>query len=121
MQDHMTDHEREAYELGAEHARNAASWAVDGNTAQDAIRRVVAMFDEGDPEGFFYLPTEPNLSGEWADDLTPRRLWATIVEGDEAADDPDGDSLDALCDAYEAGVHDTFESECERVFREALS
>lgn len=38
----------------------------------------------------------PNLSGEWADGLTPQGL-ANLVEYD-------GDDIDGLCDAYEAGV-----------------
>ena len=31
----LTKYEAEAYELGAEHARNAASWVVDGNTKRE--------------------------------------------------------------------------------------
>jgi len=108
-------YEREAYELGAEHARIAASW-VDGNTSHDAIVRVVAMLDAGDPEAYDYLPREPNLSGEWADDLTPLRL-VTEIAGDEIDPDP---IIDAVCEAYERGVSDTFEPECERILRAAV-
>jgi hypothetical protein len=72
-------HEQQAYELGAEHAHNAASWVIDGNTQQEAIVRLVKMMDDGDPELFDWLPREPNLSGELADDPTPTSLYAEIV------------------------------------------
>lgn len=111
----MTDYERQAYELGAEHARNAASWVIDGNTSTDAIRRVVALLDEG-ADIDDYLPRAPNLSGEYADDLTPLRL-VTEITGDSVDPDP---IIDGISDAYEAGVSETFSAECERILRAAL-
>ena len=50
-----------------------------------------------------YLPPEPNLSGEWAGDLTPGRLFEDLT-GEEAMTAADGDVVEALADAYEAGV-----------------
>lgn len=124
-----TPHEQQAYELGAEHARNAASWIVDGNTKTEFIPAVLKMMDDGDPAVESYLPARPNLSGEWADDLTPQTLYERITERDHADAERDaglgyetlvGSVIDALADAYEAGVADTFESECERILRAAL-
>jgi hypothetical protein len=113
--------EHEAYELGVQHAKAAASWCVDGNTSAEHVARMVEMFDAGDPQLWDYLPVMPNLSGEYADDLTPRSLAASITgagwDGYVNGVAPD---TDALADAYEAGVSDTFESECERIIREAL-
>ncbi len=47
----------------------------------------------------------PNLSGEWADSLTPDRLFH-LYAGRDAETDADGDAVEALADAYEAGVAD---------------
>jgi hypothetical protein len=115
---YIDQYEQEAYELGVEHARNAASWVIDGNTSHEAISRVVALLDEGDDLDD-YLPRRPNLSGEYADELTPGELAAEITDLD--SDDPHFDELaDILADAYERGVGETFEAECERILRAAL-
>jgi hypothetical protein len=115
----IEQYEQEAYELGVEHARNAASWVIDGNTSQEHIARAVAVLDEGDPALDDYLPRRPNLSGEYADELTPGELAAEITGLD--SDDPHFDELaDILADAYERGVDETFEAECERILRAAL-
>lgn len=127
MQD-IEKYEAAARDLGIEHARNAASWVVDGNTPQDAIRRVVKLLDAGDDLSD-YVPREPNLSGEYADDLTPIRLYEQVTgESHNAAEDAAGlgyetlvgSVVDALADAYEAGVSETFQVECERILRAAL-
>ena len=116
-----TAHEREAYELGKAAAIAAASWTVDGNSSEQYIRRVLAMFDDGDPQLDDYLPPMPDLSGEWANGPTPTSLWGEIVGFNaDGGIDADGDELAALCDAYEAGVADHFMAECERVLRAAL-
>jgi hypothetical protein len=118
MPDYSTDHEREAYALGVSAALAAASWTVDGNTPPDHIARVLAMLEDGDPAAYDYLPTEPNLSGEWADAPTPDSLYSEIV-GDERTAEEGGqyDLRDAIADAWEAGVSDTFAPECERILR----
>jgi hypothetical protein len=119
-------HEQAAYELGVEHARNAASWIIDGNTRREFIPVVLEMMENGDPAADEYLPAMPNLSGEWADDLTPNRL-ADDIFGHGwcpdfyAPEGEDAERMDALCDAYEQGVADTFQPECERILREAIS
>lgn len=109
----------EARELGRKHGRNAGAWAADGNTTQEHIRGVLAMFEDGDPQAFDYLPRMPNLSGEFADDLTPQRLYYEVTG---ASDDYEADeSTEALCDAYEEGVAETFEASCEETLRGFLS
>lgn len=117
-----SDHERAAYALGVEHALDAASWVIDGNTSQEHIARMVAMLENGDPEAYDYLPRRPDLSGEYADDMTPVRLYGEIIGYNDAGgiDDEDGETTAALCDAYESGVDDTFEHECERILHSAL-
>lgn len=113
----LTKYEAKAYELGADHAKAVASWVIDGNTSQESIRRVVALLDDG-ADLDDYLPRMPNLSGEYADDLTPAGL-ARAVTG-LGGDDLTDDEVDAMADAYEAGVADTFEAECERILRAAV-
>jgi hypothetical protein len=113
-----TPAEREAYFLGVEHAKNAASWVIDGNTTHDHIVTVLRRLVDGDPLVEDLLPARPNLSGEWDDDLTPLTLASDILDRDSVELDWDED-IEPLCDAYEAGVADTFEVECERILRAA--
>jgi hypothetical protein len=120
---YTTDHERQAYELGVQAATDAASWVLDGNTGADHIRRVLAMLDNGDPQADDYLPARPDLSGEWADAPTPASLAHDLPAGyfDDPAADAVGDgTVEAIADAWEAGVSDTFTTECERILRAAL-
>lgn len=47
---------------------------------------------------------EPDLSGQWADSLTPRTLARACGVSDEAFADPDLDlHIDRICAAYEEG------------------
>lgn len=112
-----------AHEMGCEHARNAASWVADGNTSEDSIRRLLTMLDDGDPEAEDHLPQRPNLSGEWADDLTPLALAESVIgysisERTEAAW---LEVIDELSDAYESGVDETFSEACESELRRWVS
>ena len=50
MQNQRTHAEQQAYELGCEHARNAASWTIDGNATREHYQRVLTLTDAGDPE-----------------------------------------------------------------------
>jgi hypothetical protein len=129
-QDYSTEHEREAYRLGVDAAESAASWTVDGNTSAEHVRRVIAMLEDGDPMANDYLPACPNLSGEWADSPTPISLYEDITgfshfQEQQVAglvyETRVGSVVDAIADAWEAGVSDTFERACERELRAGLS
>jgi hypothetical protein len=129
MPDYSTDHEREAYALGVSAALAAASWTVDGNTSPEHIVRVLAMLEDGDPMAYDYLPAYPNLSGEYSDDPTPRSLYEDITGLNHSEAEADaglayetlvGSVMDAIADAWEAGVSDTFEQACERELRASL-
>jgi hypothetical protein len=111
-----SQYQREAYELGKEHARNAASWVTDGNESDDSRLNKLSMIADGDPEVFDYLPREPNLSGEFADDPTPLSLARDIT----GQDDPDPDLTDTLAQAYDDGVSNTFLFSCEKELRGSL-
>jgi hypothetical protein len=128
MPDHLpnrqTAHENAAYLMGRDAALARASWVVDGNTDAAAIAGVVRMLDNGEDVSD-YLPARPDLSGEWADEMNPARLFEEVSGWDAHAEasfsvDAFGDYVDALCEAWEAGVSDTFEAECERILRAAL-
>lgn len=106
----MTTEEHDAFNLGREAAAAAASWAADGRTDNDWARHALAMLADGDPEVWDYLPERPNLSGEWATERTPASL-AREVLGWDASLTPD--EIDALAEAYEAGVDAEFEEACE--------
>ena len=107
---------KEARELGGEAARNAASWVLDGNASVEHYRRLIGMLDEGDPAMYDYLPREPNLSGEFADDPTPASLAAALDVADASPE-----YIDAIADAWEEGASEVFTLECERLLREAIS
>jgi hypothetical protein len=109
---------KEAKALGETHGRDAASYVYDGNSDVKERQKVLAMLREGDPAVWDYLPQQPNLSGEWADSLTPRSLFIEVTGLDAHAEatynvDAYGNVCDALCEAYEEGVSETFESTCE--------
>lgn len=102
-----------AYELGKDHAEAAATWIADGNTDAEHCRAVLRLMEDGDPLAEQYMPQRPDLSGVWADSLTPRGLAYEIGE------DPDdlGDQLEGLCEEYEEAVSEHFEMACERELR----
>jgi hypothetical protein len=117
--DNLTQYENEAREMGRQAGIAAASWVIDGNTSQEHIQRMVKMLDDGDPEFYDWI-NPPNLSGEWADDPTPGTLAYEITDLD--SDYPGFDQIvDAIADAWEAGVEEVFDVECERILRAALS
>ena len=107
---------REASEAGADAAKSAATWTVDGNVGEAYAPTMLKMLSDGDPQVYDYLPRRPDLSGEYADDVTPLSLAREIT----SLEDPDPDLIDALADAYEAGVSETFEAACEAELRKAL-
>lgn len=98
----------EAYAMGQQAAATAASWAADGNTTQEHIRRVLAMIEEGDPAAEQLLPRRPDLSGEYADAPTP-----TSVARDIVGEDASPDVVDVIAAAWAEGVSDTFQGACE--------
>jgi hypothetical protein len=101
-----------AYDLGALHARNAASWIVDGNSDTRMARKLLRMMEDGDPAAEDYLPARPDLSGQYAGDLTPASLCEMFD-----VDTSDERVMYAMCDAYEDGVSETFEGACEQELR----
>jgi hypothetical protein len=97
-----------ARDLGMEHGRNAADWfaqdAFGGRHTGDskaAALRILQQLDDGDPE-LWDAANVPNLSGEWADSMTTRKLsqyCANEVGYDH--DNIDPDTEDRLAGYYE--------------------
>jgi hypothetical protein len=136
-----------ASELGQEHGEAAASSLFNGNTDTTAYAAVLAGIEDGDPEVLDALP-HADLSGEYADGMTPARLaeacdrapdlhyCATCDEAVyEASDYKSGfrhrfpalhganpmdpaDWMGELCDAYEEAFSVAVHDEVERVCRE---
>ena len=109
----------EARELGRVAGRNAGSWAADGNTSADHIRRMLQWIEDGDPRADDCLPTYPNLSGEYADDPTPQSIARDIIGAHDDWYEPI-DGADALADAWEEGVAETFMDACTAELRAFL-
>lgn len=116
----------DARRLGAEHGRNAASWweqdAIGGRASsrvdtKETARRVLQGIDDGDPLILDSLPN-PNLSGEWADDMTPARLLAEL--GIEDTDGPMLGGLADLCTEYEDAARLAVEDEIARLCKSHL-
>ena len=99
-----------AKKLGTEAGVNAASW-VELNAGEAVI--IVRIFAGVDPAVYNAL-RYPNLSGEYADDLTPQSLAEDIgIEYDD-------DRLDDACSAWEDASSTAFERELSRRCREYL-
>jgi hypothetical protein len=114
-----------ARELGAEHGSNAASWVFDGNTTQETYRRVLQGIEDGDPEILDSLPA-PDLSGQWAGELTSDELVRDSLELAAMLNWAMGDAMFAtvygeICDAYEDAFSTAVQHEVERTAREMLS
>jgi hypothetical protein len=107
-------------------AKAAASWVTDGNTSVEHYERLIRMMDDGDPELWDFLPAMPDLSGEWADAPTPKSLFEDVTGLDAHAEgsfnyDAYQSVLEEICEAWERGVSETFETECERLVRAAVA
>lgn len=127
---HMDCLKVEAHKLGAEAAKTAATWATDGNTSEDHYRRMIAWQEDGDERFSEHLPTCPNLSGEWADAPVAITLYEEVTGLDHAEQEEAaglgyetlvGYVVDTIANAWEAGVAETFEVECERLIRAAVA
>jgi len=106
--------------LGEDAGRAAGSWAADGNTDKESAAKVLWMMRGGDPAAVDYLPRHPDLSGEDADGPTPRSVLEDVADESWtdiellAEDEQIGEWMDAVSDAWEEGVSETFELSCER-------
>jgi hypothetical protein len=97
----MSDLVERAREAGEDHGRSAGTWH-DSFVSDGEARLCLVMDEDGDPQWWDCWDPGSPLSGEWADDPTPRSVLAGL---DTDEDDPDAD--EALT-AYEDGYRDAF-------------
>ena len=105
--------EDQARAIGAQHGANAASWVFDGNTSRETYARVLRGIEDGDP-AVYDIYSEPNLSGEWADDYSRRQLL------DDLGLSRDDVWADEYEEAYNESSSQAFWTEIERTARHHL-
>ena len=110
---------KEAQRMGRDAGQNAAEWwaqdAVGGrntNTRRDIAKGARALLEDF-PIGW---PDAPNLSGEWADSMTPQKL---ISELGLDADDLTGEDVADICAAWEDGADGAFNDAVDNHLRMA--
>jgi hypothetical protein len=95
---------KQAEQLGKCHGQNAAEHVAQhawgGRHTGDskaAAREFLRQLEDGDPV-LWDAYEAPNLSGQYAGDMTPRELIAEVYDGDEMLAEEDGDEI---CAAYQ--------------------
>ncbi len=90
--------------LGTKHGRNAGEWAAQDTfggrftgDAESAAREFLRLAEDGDPI-LWDRYKAPDLSGEWADSMTPDLLVEHCFDTEFPTDWED--SADAVCNAY---------------------
>lgn len=92
--------------LGDSHGRAAASWFEIPDEA--TARHILKGIEDCNPEVMDELPGSP-LSGEYADDYSPRALYRDLdISGDADSDDKE------LCWEYETAWYSAVEDEIAR-------
>jgi hypothetical protein len=106
-----------AEKLGKAHGINAAEWAIQdswgGRVSSPQDREAAKAFldgaEAGDP-AIMDKFSPPNLSGEWADSMTPAKLIEEVTEGKIMLTE---EEADAVCQAYEIEAQNGFWQELE--------
>lgn len=103
---------RAAHRLGADAGRAAGSWVIDGNTTEETARHILTGYEDGDPAVLDMQPWP--LSGEYADDWTPARLYAELDIDPYTIEEWEAD---AVCEAFETGYATGYWAEVCRAAR----
>jgi hypothetical protein len=94
-----------AERLGRAHGGNAAQWYWDRTSPElDDFRKVLKGIEDGDP-AILDTFTQPSLSGEYADGMTPQALYYNV----DATKKQIQNSGSEICDAYETGFSAGYE------------
>src|SRR5262245_57351269 len=83
---------------------NSAMWYYDrSEPTRENLLKVLKGMDDGDPE---ILDTfvSGSLSGEWADDMTPKRLYEELDMNDKQIEV----ASEEVCDAWEAAFNSAY-------------
>lgn len=101
---------------GASAGKASASWLVDGNTSEAALRMMLKQWEDGDPAA----PSSPDpLSGEWAGDPSVAEVIEQHTDYDPDTMEPE--EADELADAYCEAFAEAWQAEAERSVRAMLS
>lgn len=111
-QDQVSAEAREAAELGRQAGESAASWAFDGNTSIDTYRETIQGIEDCDPLVLDRFRV-PNLSGEWADEVSSQDLTRELGIADE-----DAEHADEVCSAWEDAASEAYWAAVESTARE---
>jgi hypothetical protein len=108
---------RTARELGREAGNASASWYFDRCELQrEDYLRVLKGINDGDPEILDTFQSSP-LSGEYSDDMTPKRLYEDLGMGDAQIEL----AGDEICEEYEQAFNtaysDSVASQCTEWLR----
>lgn len=102
-------------EAGAKAGKASASWLVDGNTSEAALRTILKQWEDGDPRA----PSAPDpLSSEWAGDPSVAEVIEEHTDYDPDTMEPE--EADELASAYEDAFYEAWQDEAERSVRAAL-
>jgi hypothetical protein len=103
-----------ARRVGAQHGKGTATWVFDGNTSSETYAQWLKWIDDGDTE--MWNDYRDPLSGEYADDGTPRELLRWI-DAFDIERDLTSEMQDELCEVYEFAHRTGWSDEIERVVR----
>ena len=110
--DQMADHLSAVEKLGKADGAAAASWVFSGNTDRQTYAQWAQWLANDDDELWEHYA--PPLSGEWADELTPRDLVTNLGLALDVIHDSDENQI---CDAYETAHRDAWLAEITRAVR----
>jgi len=91
--------------LGQRHGRGSAEWYFDrSEPSRDDYLRVLKGIEDGDP-AILDTFVSGSLSGEWADDMTPRSLFDEL----DMTDSQIITLGDEVCEAFEQGFNSAYQ------------
>lgn len=118
-----------ARNLGKEAGANCAEWvamdAFGGRCTRDHKAKARAVLESIESCDYSHMDVRlPNLSGEYADEMTPAKLledvmWYTDAERGEHTDEVEA-ALDDLCNEWEAGVGEGYEWQLAQLAKSAM-
>lgn len=118
-----------ARNLGKEAGANCAEWVAQdtfgGRCTRDHKAKARAVLESIESCDYSHMDVRlPNLSGEYADEMTPAKLledvlWYTDADRGEHTDEVE-EALDDICNEWEQGVGEGYEWQLAQLAKSAL-